>query len=157
VRFLEDEPVEVEAIGEQVRAVLEGRWVWPSVILCEAVRIRVGDDVAEVTDAGVCHEGNIYIPAGESSGEPVRQFSCFTDEHDQYLDTDLDADREALADLIQRLRSVDPVQTMDSLLQGLRLGKYPLLHGKRFRLSVGVGPAPGHSIEMVDGDDHAGS
>jgi hypothetical protein len=157
VRFLEDEQVEVEVIGEQVRAVLEGRWVWPSVILCDAVRIRVGDDVAEITDAGVCHEGDIYIPAGETSGEPVRQLSCFTDEHDQYLDTDLDADREALADLIQRLRSVDPVQTMDSLLQGLRLGKYPLLHGKCFRLSVGVGSAPGHSIEMVDGDGHARS
>lgn len=30
---------------------------------------------------------------------------------------DLDADRDALADLIRRLRSVDPVQTLDSLLR----------------------------------------
>jgi hypothetical protein len=155
VRFLEEKPVDVEVVGEQVRAVLEGRWVWPSVILCDAVRIRVGDDVAEITDKGVCHDGNVYIPAGEDSGEAVRQLSCFTDEHGQYLDSDLDADRDALADLIQRLRSVDPVQTLDSLLQGLRLGKYPLLHGKSFRLSVGVGASPGHTVELVDGDGHA--
>ena len=77
VRFLEDEPVQVEAIGEQVRAVLEGRWVWPSVILCDAVRIRVGDDVAEITDEGVCHEGDLYIPAGETlrrAGAPALVF-----------------------------------------------------------------------------------
>ena len=155
VRFLEDEPVQVESVSEQGRTVLEGRWVWPNVILCEAVRIRVGDAVAEITDAGVCHEGDLYIPAGECSGAPVRQLSSFTDEHDQFLDSDLDADRDALADLIRRLRSVDPVQTLDSLLQDLRLGNYPLLHGKTFQLTVGVGSAPGHSIELVDQDGRA--
>jgi hypothetical protein len=155
VRFLEDEPVQVEAVSELVRTVLEGRWVWPNVILCEAVRIRVGDAVAEIADAGVCHDGDLYIPAGECSGAPVRQLSSFTDEHDQFLDSDLDADRDALVDLIRRLRSVDPVQTLDSLLQDLRLGNYPLLHGKTFQLTVGVGSAPGHSIELVDQDERA--
>ena len=72
--------------------------------------------------------------------------------HDQFLDADCDADRDALADLIRRLRSVDPVQTLDSLLQDLRLGKYPLLHGKTFQLTVGVGVSPGHSIELVEAD-----
>ena len=153
VRFLEDEPLHVEAIGEQVRTVLEGRWVWPSVILCEAVRIRVGPDEALIGDAGVCHDGTLYIPAGESTGMPVLQLSSFTDEHDQYLDADRDADCEALADLIRRLRSVDPVQTLDALLQELRLGRYPLLHGKTFQLTIAVGGAPGHSVELVDADD----
>lgn len=155
VRHLEDEPVQVEAVSEQIRTVLEGRWVWPNVILSEAFRVRVGDDVAEITNEGVCHQGDLYIPAGESSGAPVRQLSSFTDEHDQFLDSDLDADRDALADLIRRLRSVDPVQTLDSLLQELRLGNYPLLHGKTFQLTVGVGSAPGHSIELVDQDGRA--
>jgi hypothetical protein len=167
VRFLEDKSVQVEAVSEQARTVLEGRWVWSNVILCEAVRVRVGDDVAEITDEGVCHEGNLYIPAGEGSGAPVRQLSSFTDENDQFLDSDLDADRDALADLIRRLRSVDPVQTLDSLLQELRLGNYPLLHGKTFQLTVGLGSAPGHSVELMDeagsflladaGGSHAGS
>ena len=75
-----------------------------------------------------------------------------------------DADRDALADLIRRLRSVDPVQTLDSLLQELRLGRYPLLHGKAFQVTVGVGAAPGHSVALVaeagsanTGAGHAGS
>ena len=104
----------------------------------------------------------MYIPAGETSGEPVRQVSSFMDENDQFQGSDLDADRDALADLIRRLRSVDPVQTLDSLLQELRLGKYPLLHGKAFQVSVGVGSAPGHSVALLAeapgmGGRHAGS
>ena len=149
VRFLEDEPVHVEAIGEELRTVLEGRWVWPSVILCEAVRIRVGPDEAVITAEGVCHDGTVYIPAGERTGLPLLQLSSFTDEHEQYLDADRDADCDALADLIRRLRSIDPVQTFDSLLQDLRLGKYPLLHGRTFQVTVGGGSAPGHSVELV--------
>ena len=133
-------------------------------ILCEAVLIRAGSDVVEITDQGVCHEDVLYIPAGETSGEPVRQASSFTDENDQFLESDLNADRDALADLIRRLRSVDPVQTLDSLLQALRLGKYPLLHGKAFQVTVGVGSAPSHSVALVAeaasaemGGHHAGS
>jgi hypothetical protein len=91
----------------------------------------------------------LYIPADETSGEPVRQASSFMDEDDQFREGDLDADRDALADLICRLRSVDPIQTLDSLMQTLKLGKYPLLHGKTFQLNVGMGADPGHSIELV--------
>ena len=149
VRRLEDEPVHVEAIGEQSRTALQGRWVWPDVVLCEAVRIRVGSDEAVIRDEGVCHDGSLYIPAGERSGLPVLQLSSFTDEHDQYLDADRDADCEALADLIRRLRSLDPARTLDDLLQGLRLGRYPLLHGRTFQLTIGVGGDPGHSVELM--------
>lgn len=154
VRYLEDESLEVEALSEQHRTVLDGHGVWPTVILCEAARIKVGEDTVEITDAGVYHGNILYIPAGETSGEPVRQASSFTDENDQFLESDLDADRDALADLICRLRSVDPVQTLDSLMQTLKLGKYPLLHGKTFQLNVGMGSVPGHSIELV-GVSHA--
>jgi hypothetical protein len=164
VRFLDQETVQVEAVSEQIRVQLEGRWVWPTVILCESVILRSAKDVAEITDAGVCHGDVLYIPAGETSGEPVRQASSFIDENDQFLASDLDADRDALADLIRRLRSVDPVQTLDSLLQELRLGRYPLLHGKAFQVTVGVGAAPGHSVALVaeagsanTGAGHAGS
>lgn len=111
--------------------------------------IRVGDDVVEITDKGVCHEDVVYIPEGETSGEAVRQASSFIDENDQFRELDLYADRDALADLIRRLRSADPVQTMDSLLRELRLGTYPLLHGKTFNVSVGAGAAPGHSVTLV--------
>jgi hypothetical protein len=149
VRRLQDESVHVEAIGEQSRTALQGRWVWPDVVLCQAVRIRVGSDEADIRNEGVCHDGCLYIPAGERSGLPVLQLSSFTDEHEQYLDADRDADCDALADLIRRLRSVDPAQTLDDLLQGLRLGKYPLLHGRTFQLTIGVGGEPGHSVELM--------
>ena len=149
VRFLEDESVQIKALFERLRIQLEGRWVWPTVVLCGAVLIRVGDDIVEITDKGVCHEDVIYIPEGETSGEPVRQVSSFIDENDQFRELDLYADRDALADLIRRLRSADPVQTMDSLLRELRLGTYPLLHGKTFHVTVGAGAAPGHSVALV--------
>ena len=149
VRFLDDEPVQIKALFEQLCVQLEGRWVWPAVVLCNAVLIRVGDDVVEITDKGICHEDVVYIPEGETSGEPVRQASSFIDENDQFRELDLYADRDALADLIRRLRSADPVQTMDSLLRELRLGTYPLLHGKTFNVTVGAGAAPGHSVALV--------
>lgn len=150
VHDLEQLSVSVEAMGEQHRTVLEGRGVWPTVLLCDSVSIKVGNDTVELTDDAVFHDGCIYIPKGESSGESVRQASLFTGEHDQFLFNDMEADRDALADLICRLRSIDPLQTLDSLLQNLKLGKYPLLHGKRFALTVGTGPAPSHSLDLLD-------
>ncbi|UCV17861.1 ATP-binding protein [Ferribacterium limneticum] len=157
VRFLDNETVRVEAVSEQIRVQLEGRWIWPTVILCDSVILRSAKDVAEITEAGLCHEDVVYIPMGETSGQPVRQASSFIDENEQFMSSDLDADRDALADLIRRLRSVDPVQTLDSLLQELGLGKYPLLRGKTFAVTVGDGVAPGHSVALLagTGDCHA--
>lgn len=157
VRFFDQETVQIEAVSEQIRVQLEGRWIWPTVILCDSVILHGAKEVAEITDAGVCHEDVIYIPMGETSGQPVRQASSFIDENEHFMSSDLDADREALADLIRRLRLVDPVQTLDSLLQDLGLGKYPLLRGKTFEVTVGDGVAPGHSVALLagTGDSHA--
>jgi hypothetical protein len=149
LRYLDDEPVAVEPLGERVRCTLEGRWIWPDVVLCATVRVNVGNDSVDITDAGVHHDEVLYIPDGERSGEPVRQVSNFTDENEQFLESDLDADRDALADLIRRLRSVDPKDTLDSLLHELKLERYPVLHGRQFRLSVGSGPN-GHAVELAD-------
>jgi hypothetical protein len=150
LRFLEEEPLTVQTVAEQHRTELQGRWIWPTVILCEAIKLQVGNECVVITDDGLFHEGCLYIPRGEHSGEPVRQASDFMNEYDQFMESDLEADRDALADLIRHLRSVDPVQTLDSMLQELRLGKYPLLRGKCFQLTVGTGPEPGHSLELID-------
>ncbi len=148
VRTIDEEDVEVEALGEQCRATLEGRWISPEVIVCEAVAITLGADRV-VVDEGVYHAGTIFIPAGEFSGEAVRQASDFIDEHDQFLADQCDADRDALADLIRRLRSRDPKATLDSLLQELKLEKYPLLKGKTFRLKVGHDRSE-HAVELLN-------
>ncbi len=152
-RFLEHETATVTPVGERLRTTLEGRGVWPTVILCDAVRIAIGDDEALVTTEGVAHDGTLYIPGGEASGRSVAQLSAYQDDHDVDQDADRDADREALADLLFRLRSTDPQQTMESLLVGLHLGKYPVLHGRMFRLVVGTGIAPGPSVELMEAAD----
>lgn len=152
VRYIEEHEAQIEPQSETARTTLEGRWVWPLVILCESVRVRVGDHEAVVVDEGVCRDGDILVPAGETSGEPVRQLSDFFDEHDRVRDDDMEADRDALADLIRRLRSTDPVATLSSLLSELTLGRYSLLHGRRFEVTVGTGAMPGCSVALLSAD-----
>ncbi len=152
VRYIESDKALIEPQSETARTPLEGRWVWPLVILCESVRIRIGDQEAVIVDDGVCCEDQILVPSGETSGEPVRQLSGFIDDHERYRESDMEADCDALAALIRRLRSTDPAATLGSLLSDLGLGKYPLLHGQRFEVTVGVGAMPGCSVELVGAD-----
>ncbi|CAM3387895.1 ATP-binding protein [Paracidovorax anthurii] len=151
VRYIENHEAHIEARGETARATLEGRWAWPLVILCQSVRIRVGDHVVDIVDEGVCRGDDILVPVGEASGEPVRQLSDFIDDHDRYREDEMNADRDALAGLIRRLRSTDPAQTLASLLAELHLDKYPLLHGRHFEVTVGVGGQPGCTVELAQG------
>jgi hypothetical protein len=146
---LDEATVQVGAVREQCRATLEGRWIWPTVVLCEAVAIAVNGEEVWITDYGVYYDGAIFIPPAETSGEPVRQASDYMDENDQFLEDNRDADRDALADLILRLRSVDAHATLGSLLAGLKLENYPLLQGKTFRLRVGRERGE-HVVELVD-------
>ena len=148
VRTIDDEAIRVTAVGEQCRVKLEGRWIWPWVILCDAVAITAGEDGVSIRDEGVYHDDAIFVPIGECSGEPVRQASDFIDSNDRFLEEDRDEDRDALADLIPRLRSVDPQAMLDSLLRELKLEKYPLLHGKTFQLTVGHG-CDEHLVELM--------
>ena len=152
VRYIESDKARIEPQSETARAQLEGRWVWPLVIVCESVRIRIGDQEAVIVDDGVCCDDQILVPAEETSGEPVCQLSSFIDEHERYRESDMEADRDALAALIRRLRSTDPAATLVSLLSDLGLGKYPLLHGQRFEVTVGVGAMPGCSVALVGAD-----
>ena len=148
VRAIDENGVQAEAVGEQCQATLEGRWICEKVILCEAVALTMGEDRIEITEHGVYHDGSIFVPAGEYSGEPVRQVSDFIDEHDHFLEDHCDADRDALEDLIRRLRSVDPKATLDSLLKELTLEKYPLLQGRTFRLKIGHDRGE-HAIDLI--------
>lgn len=150
VRYLQSEAPRVEPVRETHRTTLEGRTFWPAVILCETVEITLGRDRVRVTAEGVCHDRVIYIPDGETSGLPMQQFSSYLVDNDQHLEADCEADQAELAALIHRMRSIDPQKTLDEMLQRLRLGQYPLFHGKTFLVHIGVGGAPGHSIELVE-------
>lgn len=152
----------VEAVDVEVQTTMFGRWVWPDVVLCASVRISIGNDTVEIKDAGVCHEETLYIPLNETSGKPVRQLSNFIDENDAFCHDLMDEDTEGLATLIRRLRCVNPVDTLNSLLQDAALGKYPSLHGKCFEVSIelpsqeeqahlatGQAARPAHRIRLV--------
>lgn len=163
VHYIELQEAMVEPQAEAARAPLEGPWVWPLVILCESVRIRVGEHEVLLVEDAVCHDGTLLVPAKEASGQSVRQLCDFVDEYDHHHDDDAYAACLALSDLIRRLRSTDPAATLSSLLSELSLGKYALLHGRRFEVTVGVGNLPGCSVELIgaeealasSGDSHA--
>lgn len=140
VRDLEREVVMVEAIAPSHQTKLEGRWLWIDVVLCERVRIQIGVDVVELHDDGLFHEDTLFIPLGEVSGCAVQQASNFVDSYEHFHEEDMEADTDALAELVMRLRAVDPVATLRSMLTLLKLENYPLMRGRSFRLSVGQDP-----------------
>lgn len=139
VHYLEDSSVEVTPLEVQARTAFAGRWVWPDIVLCRAVHIRVEQHEAEVSDGAVCHEGTVLVPAGECTGDAVRQLSSYIDDSDRYDGDDEDADRHALTDVIRRLRATDPASLFQSLLRELNLDRYPLLQGKRFEVGIAAG------------------
>jgi hypothetical protein len=151
---LEEDHAEVEIVGEHLRATLEGQWVAPEVVLCRCVRIRLNGEVAELTDEAMywtSHRGEeplILVPDGEVSGAAVEQCSSFLDEDDHWHGEFAEADREALATLIRRLRATDPTEALRSLIGELKLERYPSLHGHTFSVQVGNGQGA-HEVQLV--------
>ena len=149
VADLDEAKPQVEIVGERIRAPLQGQWVAPEVVICEAYRVRLGEETVEIRDEAVfLPEGVIVVPAGEGSGAAVEQCSSFIDEHDHWHGEDRDADVRALQVLIRRLRACDPAEAMRSLILDLRLEDYPSLRGRTFALTVGAQPA-GHEVHML--------
>jgi hypothetical protein len=149
IRKLSEEMIGLEPLGSQLHAHFSGIWVNADLVLCEAIRLRVGEDTVDIDQDAVLHGGTIFVPAREASGYVVRQISNYVDENDQFRQYELDTDTDDLADLIRRLRSVDPQDTMRSLLNPLKLEKYPVLHGKTFRVCVD-GQAITPSVELIE-------
>lgn len=149
IRKLCDETIGLEPIETQERTRFEGCWASADVVLCDAVRLRIGHDAVDIVDDAVHYGGTIFVPAGATSGEVIRQVSTYVDEHWQFREYEETADIDAFADLVRRLRSVDPQQTLASLLGELKLEKYPVLRGRAFRLRVD-GHADTHLIELIE-------
>ena len=150
VAYPDAKDVEVRVNGETVRTRLDGQWIWPEVSLCESYSIRLGDNVVTIRDEALfwADEDVILVPAGEWQARGVLQCSSFIDTDDHFRNDLQQADSDALRVLIRRLRATDPVEAVQSLVEQLNLEKYPLLHGRTFRLTVG--PASGqHAVELV--------
>ena len=154
VMELDDDPPEVEVVGEHLRATLEGRWIEPELVLCEAYRVRLNGETAELTEEAMYWSGRkgdeqlILVPAGEVRGSAVEQCSSFLDEDDQWRGEFAEADRESLATLIGRLRASDPTEALRSLIAELKLERYPSLHGRTFSVQVGSGQSA-HEVRLV--------
>ena len=151
---LDDHHPEVEILGERLRTVLEGQWITPDVVLCEAYRVCINGEVAELTDEAMYWTGPrgdeqlILVPDGERRGSAVEQCSSYLDEDDRWRGEFAEADREALAALIRRLRSSDPAEALRSLIVELQLEHYPSLQGHTFSLQVG-GKEAEHEVRLV--------
>jgi hypothetical protein len=127
----------------------DGRWVCSTVTFCDSVVITHGEDSVEVPDDPVYIGDVVLYPAQAAGGEGVPQISRYEDEDDRFIADDCNADIDALADFVWRMRSADPVGTLRSLMEALSLERYPLLSGKTFRIAVGH-DASAHSVELVD-------
>jgi hypothetical protein len=149
IRSLDGESISVEPVGETARAMFSGRWVSPTVVICDTVRLAIGDDAVESKNEAVVHDDVIYVPRGEDSGIAVRQLSDYTDSDDRLLDGELADDQEDLAVLIRRLRNTDPAATLTALLRDIQPGLYPQLHGQSFRVSIASSPAADPVVDVL--------
>lgn len=151
---LENDQPEVEIVGERVRSLLEGQWIAPDVVLCEAYRVAINGEVAELTDEAMYWTGRsgdeqlVLVPDGELRGAAVEQCSPYLDDDDRWRGEFAETDRLALAALIRRLRSSDPAEALRSLIGELKLEHYPSLHGHTFSLQVG-GEENEHEVRLV--------
>lgn len=121
-----------------------GSWVSGKVVICDAYTISVDGNTVEITDAATFSNDRFLVPKNEHNGRVCLQVTNFVEdghwvEGIQYLDID------NLTAFIRKLRAVDPEKTFRAMLCEMGLDKYPVLHGKTFRLSVGVDP---ESLEL---------
>lgn len=149
VRKLGLEDVAVEAIEAGVTAVFNGRWIDVPVQLCERVLIRMGEEQAEIADAAVWDGDVLFVPKGEGSGIGVQQVSSYVDGNDQFHEDSRDADCNAFATLIARLRYTDPLSAFESILKELELHQYPLICGRDYLIRIGP-TGEIESLSLVD-------
>lgn len=149
VRNLEGQEVALQAVGATHHTVFDGRWLWTKLVLCESVCIQIGGETVDLDEDGVFHNDTMFIPAREISGCTVQQASDFVDSSDHFREDDMDADTASLAELIHRLRAVDPVEALRSMLLQLNLDRFPLMHGRSFRLTIGA-PHGVQELELLD-------
>jgi hypothetical protein len=154
VRVLDDHPAEVAIVGERARSRLNGQGAAAQVVLCEAYRVCIDGEVAELTDHALAWSGVrgdaplILVPDGEQSGAAVHQCSSYLDGGDHGRGGLAEQDRDALASLIHRLRAHDPTEALRSLIGELNLENYPNLQGHTFSLQVGSAQGS-HDVRLV--------
>lgn len=139
VNTFEDAAVSAAPKTVYKEANFEGRWVYGTVVLCDAYTITVNGEAAEIVDDATVCDGAFLVPDGEDSGWVCLQVTDYIEDH-HWQEAIQNQDIDGFEDFIRRLRAVDPEQTIRELLRELSLERYPVLQGKSFHLTVGDAP-----------------
>ena len=148
LRDLDEEDIEVVAVGPGAEERLDGIFICEQVKLCERIEIRHGSDVVTISDDALFHDEAILVPAGCTGGDAVKQVSAYTGEYDHFDDTACDEDMRRLARLVRTLRCPDPASMLRCLLQELPLNDHAALFGRTFRVALGAS-ADEASVDLV--------
>jgi hypothetical protein len=137
VRHLNEEKLTIELINKSHESQFEGHWVWKSVHFCEAYRIKIGDDVVEITDSAFFHgeenEDTIVVPKGESSGYVLSQVSSYTD-NDEFQESTHTSDTDDFVSFVVANTSNDPADALRKLIP--TSFNCPSLYGKSFVVTL---------------------
>ena len=138
VRNLNDEEMTIELINETHGARFEGDWVWVYVRFCDAYRIRIGNDMVEITgDAfyqGSANSDQAIVPRGDASGYVLKQISSYRTEHEDFQESTHESDMDAFSSFVVANTASDPTDAMKRLLPGF--SGCPSLYGKSFVITL---------------------
>ncbi|AJF08272.1 ATP-binding protein [Geoalkalibacter subterraneus] len=135
---LDQKEWELEINNEQGEQNFWGKWVYGKIILCESFTLKAPglEPVTFTAHAMVCAEGFV-VPAGEKTGQVVRQACNYRDECDLFCEDDADSDYDKFSAMVANLRNSDPAQMLKSVLDGVaRIGDFPALEGKKLLVTI---------------------
>jgi len=138
IRNLNDEKLSIELVNETHSALFEGDWISVYVRFCDAYRIRVGNDLVEITgDAfyqGEEHGGDVIVPKGDASGYVLKQLSSYRSEYEDFQESTHESDMAAFSAFVVANTASDPAEAMQRLLPGF--SGCPALYGKSFVITL---------------------
>lgn len=141
IRCLNDEDVTIELVNESHGALFEGEWTSVYVRFCEAYRIKIGNDVVEITgDAfyqGEENGGNVIAPNRDASGYVLKQVSSYRSEHEDFQESTHESDMYAFESFVVANTASDSADAMKRLLPGF--SGCPSLYGKSFVITLDDG------------------
>jgi hypothetical protein len=138
VRNLDDEELTIELVNETHGALFEGDWISVYVRFCDAYRIKIGNDVVEVTgDAfyrGQENYDDAIVPKGDASGYVLKQISSYRSEYEDFQESTHETDMYAFESFVVANISSDPADAMKRLLPGF--SGCPSLYCKSFVITL---------------------
>lgn len=136
VRDLNAEELTIELINESHAAQFQGALCWVQVRFCDAYRIRLGDDIVEITEEafyqGRDNGEEVIVPKGDGSAQVLSQVSSYRNEYDEFQQSSYEADCDAFVAFVVANTSTDPAQALKRLLPNFC--GCPSLYGKAFSL-----------------------